>query len=149
MIKYYIIYETKNIKNGKIYIGMHETYDINDSYLGSGKLLNNAIRYYGKEFFERKILFIFNNSNDMIAKEIELVNEDFIKREDTYNIALGGNGGLHGKNNKEHLKKISKRGIESFKNKLLNEEYRNNFRDKCRKSKLGELNPNYGKHYNY
>jgi hypothetical protein len=24
-MKYYIVYETKNLKNGKTYIGMHET----------------------------------------------------------------------------------------------------------------------------
>ena len=55
--KYYIIYETKNLKNGKIYIGQHQTYDLDDGYLGSGTRLKRAIRYYGSEFFKRKILY--------------------------------------------------------------------------------------------
>ena len=102
MAKHYIIYETKNLKDGKIYIGMHETDNLEDGYLGSGKRLKRAIRYYGKEFFERKILFTFDNREDMIAKEIELVNEEFFKRKDTYNLKLGGEGGLI---NEEHKKK--------------------------------------------
>ena len=41
MAKHFIIYETKNLKNGKIYIGMHETDNLNDGYLGSGKHLKS------------------------------------------------------------------------------------------------------------
>jgi hypothetical protein len=81
----------------------------------------------------------------MIAKEIELVNEDFIKRKDTYNIALGGKGGII---NEAHNKKLSKIGIKAFKDKLLDEDYRINFINKCRESKIGKLNPAYGKNYN-
>ncbi len=108
MAKHFIIYETKNLKNGKIYIGMHETEDLNDGYLGSGYHLKRAIRYYGKEFFERKILFDFDNREDMLAKEIEIVNEEFITRKDTYNIMTGGKGGVNSqssieKNRQKHL----------------------------------------------
>jgi len=87
---YYIIYETKNLKNNKIYIGMHETDNLEDGYLGSGTRLKRAIKYYGKEFFKRKVLFSFDNREEMINKEIELVNEEFINRKDTYNLTIGG-----------------------------------------------------------
>lgn len=50
----YIIYQTTNILNNKIYIGMHKTSDLNDKYLGSGKLLNLAIQKYGRDNFTRK-----------------------------------------------------------------------------------------------
>lgn len=103
MAKYYIIYETKNLKNGMIYIGMHETTNIDDGYLGSGKRLKRAIRYYGEDFFERKVLHVFDNKEDMIAKEVELVNEEFINRKDTYNLKIGGEGGFIGE---EHYKKM-------------------------------------------
>lgn len=93
--KHYIIYETKNLKNGKIYIGMHETDDLNDGYLGSGYHIRRSIRHYGKEFFERKILFDFDNREEMIKKEIELVTEEFVKRKDTYNLKPGGRGGIY------------------------------------------------------
>lgn len=69
------------------------TSDINDDYLGSGKVLTRAITKYGKDKFIKEILFIFDNRTDMFDKERELVNESFVKRTDTYNLKLGGSGG--------------------------------------------------------
>lgn len=88
--KHYIIYQTTNLVNGKIYIGQHQTYDVNDEYLGSGKILQQAIEKYGRENFKREILFDFDNFTDMDNKEKELVTEEFVKREDTYNVRVGG-----------------------------------------------------------
>ena len=41
--KHYLVYKTTCLINGKIYIGQHQTYDINDNYLGSGIELNEDI----------------------------------------------------------------------------------------------------------
>lgn len=73
-----------------IYIGRHSTNKLEDGYLGSGKLITHAIREFGKENFTREILFIFDNVDLMIQKEVELVTDDFRTRFDTYNCALGG-----------------------------------------------------------
>lgn len=91
--KYYIIYQTTNKINGKIYVGKHKTNDLNDGYLGSGKHLNNAIAKYGVENFERTILFFCESEDEMNAKEAEIVNKDFVARKDTYNLKVGGDGG--------------------------------------------------------
>lgn len=88
--KYNFVYKTTNLKNGMIYIGVHQTDDLNDNYLGSGRRLQRAIKYYKKELFKREILHFFDNIEDMFNKEAEIVNEEFIKRKDTYNIVLGG-----------------------------------------------------------
>lgn len=92
--KYYLIYKTTNLVNGKIYIGKHETDNLNDGYLGSGKLLKRAIEKYGEENFKREILFECSTREEMNAKESELVNEEFLKRDDVYNLKQGGVGGF-------------------------------------------------------
>lgn len=91
---FYTIYKTTNKINGKIYIGKHQTNVLNDSYFGSGKLLLAAIEKYGITAFEKQILFLFDNEQEMNAKEAELVTEEFCLREDTYNLCLGGKGGF-------------------------------------------------------
>lgn len=95
MIIYYTIYQTTNLINGKIYIGKHQTTNLDDGYLGSGTRFNHALKKYGKENFKKEILFIFDNVKEMNEKESELVNESFVRRPDTYNITLGGNGSWH------------------------------------------------------
>jgi hypothetical protein len=59
----------------------------NDSYLGSGFCLVDAIRKYGKENFKKEVLFIFDNREEMLAKERELV---VVDRDTTYNLIPGG-----------------------------------------------------------
>ena len=41
--KYHFVYITTNTINNKKYIGVHNTNDINDGYIGSGKLLQKAV----------------------------------------------------------------------------------------------------------
>lgn len=88
MTKKYIVYKTTNIINGMIYVGVHS--GENSKYLGSGTNIRKAIKQYGKESFIREILFEYDNKEDMLLKEAEIVNKDFISRKDTYNISIGG-----------------------------------------------------------
>lgn len=92
-MKYYLIYQIRNKLNGMIYIGKHTTKRKNDSYMGSGLRIQYAIKKYGIENFEKTILFECASAEEMNAKEAEIVNEDFIARDDVYNIKLGGDGG--------------------------------------------------------
>lgn len=87
---YYIIYKITNKINQKYYIGKHQTADLDDGYMGSGKLIQRAIKKYGVECFTKEILHIFDNEAEMNAAEKELV----VINEQTYNLAPGGRGGF-------------------------------------------------------
>jgi group I intron endonuclease len=91
---YYTVYKVTNKINGKIYIGSHKTKNLNDNYFGSEKYLIRALQKYGLESFTKEILFVFDNPEDMYAKEAEIVDENFIAEENTYNLKRGGFGGF-------------------------------------------------------
>ena len=91
---HYIVYKTTNLVNGKIYIGAHKTSDLNDGYMGSGVHLKRSQEKYGLENFKTEILYELESLEEMYSKEAELVNEEFLKRNDVYNIKLGGQGGF-------------------------------------------------------
>lgn len=89
---YYYLYKITNLINNKIYIGIHSTKNLDDKYFGSGTKLKQAISKYGKENFKKEILEFFNSPEEMFLREAEIVNKNFIKSTETYNINLGGFG---------------------------------------------------------
>lgn len=91
---FFTIYKITNTINDKIYIGKHQTKNLNDGYLGSGKYLKRAINKYGIENFSKEILFVFESGEEMNSKEKEIVNEEYLTRDDVYNLCLGGQGGF-------------------------------------------------------
>ncbi|HUU87155.1 MAG TPA: hypothetical protein VMX17_05305 [Candidatus Glassbacteria bacterium] len=89
-------YLTTNKINGKQYVGMHSTKDVDDGYLGSGKCLLQAIKKYGKENFIRRRLCICKT-----IKEAHINESYFIKKYNTispsgYNLSPKGGLGFHG-----------------------------------------------------
>lgn len=137
----FTVYKTTNLINDKIYVGVHKTNEPNDDYLGSGFALRLAIDKYGRHNFKKEILYIFQNMEDAYLKESEIVNKDFVKRSDTYNLVVGGtNYGWHfsnstGKNNSSkcrvkmlrHLSKIRKKALLAIKYKVPEEAILKNY----------------------
>ena len=91
--KYHCLYQIVNKINGMIYIGIHSTNNLFDDYMGSGKRIKAAIKEYGKENFTKYIIGLYDTKCEMISAEVKIVNHQFALREDTYNIAKGGNSG--------------------------------------------------------
>jgi hypothetical protein len=91
---FYYIYQITNLVNNKIYVGVHKTTDMDDGYMGSGKIIKAAIKKYGIDNFRKDILEMFDDSDSMYAREKELVTDEFLLREDTYNLRRGGTGGF-------------------------------------------------------
>lgn len=106
---YTYIYQTTNNINKKIYVGYHTTDTLGDGYIGCGVRsqsyaeaakkygLKSAFIYavckYGYTSFTREILEFFPTTDAAKKREEEIVNEEFVKRGDTYNIKTGGYGG--------------------------------------------------------
>ena len=139
---YYLLYKTTNIINNRIYVGCHKTDNIDDGYIGSGKLLKWAINKYGIENFKREILAAFDTPEDMYEYESIIVNEDFIKDRRTYNIVKGGFGGSQrGIKRSEETRKRMSAGQTG---KKFSEEHRRKI-SKSKKGKYtGENSPRYG-----
>ena len=87
---FYTIYKTTNLLNGKFYVGMHKTKDLNDGYVGSGKILRHAISKYGIENFVTETLEVYDNEHHMKLAERILVVLDTM----SYNLCDGGKGGF-------------------------------------------------------
>jgi len=91
---YHYIYKTTCNVNGKYYIGMHSTSNLEDGYLGSGKRLWLSIKKHGRENHSIEILEWLPDRSSLKLREREIVNEDFLKDTRCMNLALGGEGGF-------------------------------------------------------
>ena len=117
----YIIYKTTNLINNKTYIGIHQTKNLEDGYLGSGLALLRSVKKYGKQNFKREILEYCSSYEELLEKEKSYVDENWVKERNNYNMKTGGQSA--GILSEESKNKISN---------TLKEKYSN-----------GELIPNY------
>ena len=95
MKQFNYIYKITNITNGKIYIGKHSTDDLNDGYMGSGRLLKKAINKYGIENFTKEYL-VFCDKEDKLNwfERFYIRKYGSTDRNIGYNITKGGDGVL-------------------------------------------------------
>lgn len=120
--KYHYTYKTTNLVNGKMYIGVHSTNDLRDGYKGSGSFLFKAIKKYGSKNFQVDILKFHKTQDEAYLEELSLVNEDWVKRKDTYNITIGGGKPpVQNRHGKDHpLYKIPHTAEHRLKNSIAN-----------------------------
>jgi len=142
---YHIVYLTTNKVNNKIYVGVHSTYNLNDGYIGSGKILLKAIKKHRKENFTRTILHFAYDKAHAYTIESQIVDVWFVKRKDTYNTFLGGVGGIGftGQDNFASKTKMSEvkrkeKGQKSFKSRKENGNQKLGQDHNFSKTKMGE-----------
>ncbi|WP_407307333.1 hypothetical protein [Acinetobacter sp.] len=112
----HIIYKTTNILNGRFYIGMHSTENIDDGYLGSGRRVKAEVKKYGKKNFVREVLEYLPSREALCARETEIVCEELLSNPLCLNLKNGGEGG--GKfSSVEHQRKCSLAGVKATKEK--------------------------------
>ena len=163
---YGYIYETTCKPTGKKYIGLHKTNKttIDKKYLGSGRIIQKAIKKYGKENFECKILEWCNSKSELSKAEVKWITKfNAYNSPNYYNLTRGGEGhtcdpwnkGKHGVQEwTPAMEKAFEKGRHlpaSDKLKSILSEYRKNVvvsdstKEKLRQNQLGRKGINDGK----
>ena len=120
----YIIYKTTNLINNKIYIGQDSHND--PKYLGSGLLLNRAVKKYGRENFKKEILEECQTKKELNEREKYWIKKlNSMNKEVGYNITKGGEGGDTTTNNPNYLNICYKKSINN-KGKKKSKKHCNN-----------------------
>jgi hypothetical protein len=130
---------------------MHKTSNLQDGYLGSGKILKRSLNKHGKENHTFEILEYLDDLESLIKKEREIVNETLLSDKMCMNLKIGGMGGFAGEENRIKAqaaggRAMSAKAKEAFINKLLIDE---KFKEKISSihsvAHAGEKNGFYGK----
>lgn len=118
MDKHFIIYKTTNKINGRFYIGMHATANLDDGYLGSGRRIKAEIKKYGRDNFVREILRECSSKAEMAEIEASIVTEQLRADPLCLNLKNGGEGGsVIGWNylSREKRSELGKKGAEALR----------------------------------
>lgn len=88
---YGYIYKTTNLINGKIYISQKKSKKFVKTYFGSGTLIKQAVKKYGKENFTVELIDFGISREELDIKEKEWIDKSNANwRYGNYNIADGG-----------------------------------------------------------
>lgn len=71
----YITYKITNMITQEFYYGSHKTDNPNDDYMGSGHLIKESIKKYGKEAHKKEIMGIFQTRKESVDLEHKLIKE--------------------------------------------------------------------------
>lgn len=125
---------------------MHSTSNLEDEYIGSGKLLWLSIRKYGKENHIMEILEFCDSRRSLKEREREIVNEELLDNPLCMNLKRGGEGGL---STSEHITKYYEAGRQALHDKILkDDDFRLQITAEARKTfaekrKRGEIHINF------
>jgi group I intron endonuclease len=143
--KYYFVYITTNLLNGKQYIGDHSTNNLNDNYLGSGRpYFQNALNEYGLQNFKREILEFFNTKEEAFNAQEKYIQEYNTLYPNGYNLSPIGGVGFVGCFSEETKEKMSK-SRKGNKNGMFNKKHTEEAKRKQSNARKGKDPWNKGK----
>ena len=94
MVKYfytYLVVLTEGSLKGKVYFGKKCTNNLNDGYIGSGKILRDYLKKYPNGYY-REIIDYYNSKEELAKAEFELI-QPHLGKEYCINLKRGGEGG--------------------------------------------------------
>jgi group I intron endonuclease len=104
---YGYVYLTRNLLNGRCYIGQRKG-SFDSSYYGSGVALKAALLKYGRASFSVSLLVFAEDKAHLDRLEFNEIELAKFRGEDLYNIAVGGEAGMAGfKHSQESRRKMS------------------------------------------
>lgn len=162
--KYHYLYKVTHKKSGRIYIGIHSTNNLNDRYFAFGTYvakdrtisdwvktnhgsnmknsrIYNAMQKYGLDAFDREIIESFKTREQALKREEEIVTEEFINSDKSFNNRVGG---MHGQFSNETREKISRNNSmyrEDIRKKV-SQKHKERWTDEM-KDELSRNNPMY------
>ena len=87
---YHYFYKITNLINNHFYYGVHNTDNLDDGYMGSGKRLHKAYEKYGIQNFKKEILKFFSTSEEAFSYESAIVDKKLVDDSNCYNLTSGG-----------------------------------------------------------
>lgn len=142
------IYITTNLVNDKKYIGKKKSSKFDPKYLGSGKLLWQAIEKYGKENFSSEIIEEVNGDMTLLnEREVFYITKyNAVESDQFYNIKPGGDGGRgSGWHHNDHFKQLMHEMQKDGKSWMVGKKHSEETKRKMSESRTGCLHPMYGK----
>lgn len=131
MEKIFYTYKITNLVNQKYYLGKRSfkgtTAEDDFKYLGSGKLIQHAIKKYGKENFKKEILNLYLSIEELNLAEKILITEREIADKNCYNVSLGGHGG-----------NLGSLALEKLRITMKTDEYKRHMSDALNKPEVKE-----------
>lgn len=123
--KYHYFYKITNCINNHFYYGVHNTNNLDDGYMGSGRRLRYAYKKYGIENFKKEIVCFFDSAEEAFAYESEIVTDFLVKDIMCYNMKTGGDYGWKSMKNTVSVK--DKNGntfrVHKYDDRYMNGEY--------------------------
>ena len=134
MKRYGYIYKITHTPTKRYYIGQHKSSEFDDSYWGSGRVIQNLYKKHPKEEFTREVLAWAETSEELNNLEMKFVDVALLKQKKCLNRRTGGNVGILSEETKQKLSE-SHKGQKAW-NKGISPS--KEMREKLRQANLGK-----------